>query len=146
MKFSISKGSYVFMGCSFDCSENLYLGKNSVINAKCRIDTRGKVIIGENVSISNDVTILTADHDMNTYNLQGRIRDVKIGDYVWIGTRALIMPGVIVGKGAIVAAGSIVTKNVEPFQVVAGVPARTIRKRPAEKDFEYNASYKRLFQ
>lgn len=120
--------------------------KNSVINANCRLDTRGGIYIGENVSISNQVVILTADHDMDSSDMAGRTKKVTIEDYVWIGTRAMIMPGVIIGKGAVVAAGAVVTKNVEPFEVVAGVPARRIKNRMERKDYSYDASYKRLFQ
>lgn len=146
MKFAIDKGSYVFMGCSFDCTKGISIKKHSVINAYCRLDARGGIDIGENVSISNGVIILTADHDMDTADMEGRKRKVTIEDYVWIGTRAMIMPGVTIQKGAVVAAGAVVTKDVASFDVVAGVPAKPIRKRFERNDYSYNASYKRLFQ
>lgn len=143
MNFSINKGSTVYMGCTFDSSHNLYLGTNSVINSNCRIDTRGGVHIGDNVSISNEVTILTADHDITSPLMTGRNKKVIIEDYVWIGTRALILPGIKIGRGAVVAAGAVVTKDVASLEVVAGIPAKAIRKR--QNEFEYSASYKRLF-
>ncbi|KQS27052.1 hypothetical protein ASG33_21200 [Dyadobacter sp. Leaf189] len=146
MQFDIQKGTNVFMGCTFDCTRLLQIGANSVINARCRIDTRGGISIGDNVSISSDVTILTADHDMETMNLEGRTRSVTIEDYVWIGTRAMIMPGVFIGTGAIIGAGSVVTRNVLPYDVVAGVPAKVIKKRPKISDYTYHSSFKRLFQ
>lgn len=146
MNFKIEKGSHVFMGCHFDCSGNLIIGKNSVINANCRFDVRGTIKIGENVSISSDVIILTADHDMDTINMQGRDRKVILEDYVWVGTRAMIMPGVTIGRGAVVAAGAVVTKNVEAFKVVAGVPAKVIKERVFRESFTYDASYKRFLQ
>jgi acetyltransferase-like isoleucine patch superfamily enzyme len=144
MKFKIGEGSYIFMGCTFDCSQGLTIGQNSVINSNCRVDPRGKVSIGNNVSISNDTIILTADHDMNN-NMEGRMLEVTIGDFVWIGTRSMILPGVKINKGSVVAAGSIVTKNIEPNAVVGGVPAKVIKIR-TNPLFNYNASYKRLFQ
>lgn len=144
MGFKISKGSYIFLGCKFDCAKGLSIGKNSVINARCRLDNRGGIDIGENVSISSDVIILTADHDMDTPDFAGRNKKVLIQDYVWIGTRAMILPGINIYKGALVAAGSIVTKNVEAFSVVGGVPARFIKNRP--ENLNYDASYHRLFQ
>ncbi|MCE7066129.1 acyltransferase [Dyadobacter sp. CY326] len=146
MQFEIGEGSNIFLGCTFDCAGSLQIGRNSVINANCRIDNRGGISIGQNVSISNDVIILTADHDMETLDLQGRTRAVVIQDYVWIGTRAMIMPGIVIGKGAIVAAGAIATKNVNPFDVVGGIPAKVIKRRPESETYPYNASFKRLFQ
>lgn len=146
MKFNIEKGSYVCMGCRFDSTERLTIGKNSVINQNCRIDTRGGVTIGENVSISSDVIILTADHDMNSSDMAGRERTVVVEGYVWVGTRAMIMPGVVIGRGAVVAAGAVVTKSVPPFKVVAGVPAKIIKERLERNDYTYSASYKRLLQ
>ena len=134
------------MSCKFDCAGNFIMKKNSVVNANCRLDTRGGIFIGENVSISNDVIILTADHDMDSIDMAGRQKKVVIEDYVWIGTRAMILPGVVIGKGAVIAAGSVVTKSVTSFHVVAGVPAKVIRQRVKKDDYTYNASYKRLFQ
>jgi acetyltransferase-like isoleucine patch superfamily enzyme len=143
MKFRIGSRSNIFLNCSFDCTKNFSIGENSVINANCRIDTRGGIEIGNSVSISSDVVILTADHDMDSMNFAGSTRAVCIADYVWIGTRAMILPGVKIGKGAVVAAGSVVTKNVEPYNVVGGVPAKFIKKR--NENLEYKIDYQRLF-
>ncbi|SEJ39052.1 maltose O-acetyltransferase [Dyadobacter sp. SG02] len=145
MNFGIAEGSQIFMGCTFDAPGNLTIARNSVINAHCRIDNRGSVFIGENVSISNEVCILTADHDMDSYDFSGRNRPVVIGNLVWIGTRAMILPGVTVGDGAVVAAGAVVTRAVEPFDVVGGVPARKIGQRICHAAYTYSNNYKRLF-
>lgn len=144
MGFKIDKECSIFMHCRFDSSKGLIIGKHSVINAKCRLDTRGGISIGEKVAISQDVIILTADHDMDSVDFSGRSRHVIIEDYVWIGTRAMILPGVKIKKGAVVAAGSTVTKDVEPFSVVAGVPAKIIGNRA--NHLEYGSLYTRLFQ
>lgn len=144
MKFTIGTDTYIFMDCVFDCKGGLTIGNNSVINSTCRIDNRGTVTIGNNVSISQDVIILTADHDMDSPDFKGRNKPVVIEDYVWIGTRATVLPGCTIGRGAIVAAGSIVTKNVLPFNVVAGNPAKIIKTR--SNDLHYKLSYRRLFQ
>lgn len=144
MKFSIGSGSSVLLSCSFDCTKSFRMGQNSVVNGNCRLDTRGGITIGDNVSVSSDVIILTADHDLNATDFSGSTRAVVIEDYVWIGTRATILPGVSIGKGAVIAAGSVVTKNVEPYNVVAGVPAKFIKNR--NKNLEYKANYRRLFQ
>lgn len=139
----IGEGSHIFMNAWFDSWKNFEMGKNSVITQKCRLDTRGKITIGDNVAIAAEVIILTGDHDVKTSNFLGRIRPVVIEDYVFIGTRAMILPGVTLSKGCAVAAGAVVTGDVEPFTIVAGVPAKPTGKRPL--DLDYSAHYPRLF-
>ncbi|WP_228052460.1 acyltransferase [Nodosilinea sp. LEGE 07298] len=119
------------------------MGDNSVINQKCCIDNRGRIEIGKNVSISPEVCIITADHDLQNARFVGRIRPVFIDDYVFIGMRALILPGVKIGEGSVVAAGAVVTKDVLPYTIVAGVPAKLISMR--KKDLNYTINYKRFF-
>jgi maltose O-acetyltransferase len=139
----IGTNSNIFMDVWFDSKKNLNMGKNSVINQKCRLDNRGRITIGENVSISSEVCILTADHDLQSCDFTGRICPVTIEDYVFIGTRAMILPGVTLSKGCAVAAGAVVTKSVPPFTIVAGVPAKPIGIRPT--NLQYRLSYRRLF-
>ncbi len=141
--FEIETGSHIFMDGWFDTKRNFKMGRNSIVNQKCRLDNRGGIFIGDNVSISSEVCIITADHDPQSSNFSGRIRSVNIEDYVFIGTRAMILPGVTLGKGSFVAAGAVVTKNVTPFTIVAGVPAKPIGSR--RSDLHYSASYPRLF-
>ncbi|HEY4196055.1 MAG TPA: acyltransferase [Mucilaginibacter sp.] len=144
MKFKIGAKSTILMDCVFDCKGYLTIGDYCVINAKCRIDNRAGVRIGNDVNISQEVVILTDDHDVDSPDFQGRSRAVVIEDYVWIGTRAMILPGCVIGKGTVVAAGAVVTKNTPPFSVVAGVPAKVIRSR--NPDLRYRLTYRRLFQ
>ena len=144
MNFSIGRDSWVFMDCTFDAKEGFTMGDNCVINCKCRLDSRGNITIGKHVSISQEVSILTADHNVESAQFEGNTRQVVIEDYVFIGTRAMILPGCTLGKGAIIAAGAIVTKDVAPFTVVAGIPAKVIKSRINTLDYE--VSYKRLFQ
>lgn len=132
------------MDCTFDAKDGFTMGDNCVINGKCRLDSRGHITIGKNVSISQEVSILTADHNVSSPQFEGSTRPVIIEDYVFIGTRAMILPGCTLGKGAIIAAGALVTKDVAPFTVVAGVPAKVIKTRSEKLDYE--VSYKRLFQ
>jgi len=144
MGFKIGKDTSIFMNCSFDCARGFSIGKNSVINAKCRIDPRGLVEIGSNVTISEEVILLTMDHDGDILGKPKLQKKIEIEDYVWIATRATILPGVKIGRGAVIAAGSVVTKNVDPFAIVAGIPAKIIRFRPNNTD--YSVNYCRLFQ
>lgn len=143
MKLTIGNGSSILMGAQFYTIGKFWLGKNSTINQRCILDNRGGIVIGDNVSISTESCILTADHDLNSPVFEGRVNSVKIEDYVFIGTRAIILPGVVLGKGSAVAAGAVVTKDVKPFTIVAGIPAKSIGKRKPE--LSYIAKYQRLF-
>jgi maltose O-acetyltransferase len=143
MRYDIGCGSSIFMDAWFDTRGRLVIGKNSVINQRCRLDSRGTIRIGDNVSISAEVCILTADHDLRGRTAEGRERPVVIHDHVFIGTRAMILPGVTLGRGSAVAAGAVVTREVEPHTIVAGVPARPIGCRPT--NLEYSCFYRRLF-
>jgi acetyltransferase-like isoleucine patch superfamily enzyme len=110
------------------------LGRNSRIDRDCTIDVRSGLTIGDNVVFSPEVMLLAGTHDINDPGFAdspvGPYR-VEIEDYVWIGARAIIMPGVTVGRGAVVAAGAVVTKDVAPLTIVAGVPAKPIGMRDA---------------
>jgi len=142
--FEIGKQSYIFMGAWFDHQKGGFkMGPNSVINQKCRLDNRGGITIGTNVSISAEVCLLTADHDPASPTNDSRIRPIQIEDYAFIGTRAMVLPGVRIGTGAMVGAGAVVAKDVAPYEVVAGVPARKIGTRTS--DLKYTIDYKRLF-
>lgn len=143
MGYSIGKDSYIFMGAWFDAKRHFKMGHNSVINQNCRLDNRGGLFIGSNVSISSDVQILSADHDPHSAQFEGRVKPVNICDYVFIGTRAMILPGITLGKGCVVCAGAVVTKDVDENIMVAGVPARPIGKRNGTYDYVVN--YGRLF-
>jgi maltose O-acetyltransferase len=105
------------------------IGRRTIINQQVCLDGRGGLAIGNYVDISPGVWILTDSHDMNDPQFPEVLAPVKIEDHAWIGSRALILPGVTVGEGAVVAAGAVVTGDVEPYCVVAGVPARQIGRR-----------------
>src|SRR5919198_495905 len=115
---------------------SIRIGNNTVINRQCFLDGRGGLRIGSNVSISPGVWLLTDEHDMNDPSFAETLAPVEIEDYAWIGSRALVLPGVRIGKGAVVAAGAVVTKDVPPYQVVGGVPARQIGARSTELRYQ----------
>jgi maltose O-acetyltransferase len=115
----------------------LTIGAHSVINERCRLDSRGELLIGENVSISSDAIILTADHDIMVPGFPYREHAVRIEDHVFIGTRALVLPGVTIGRGAVVGSGAVVARDVPALEIVAGVPARSVGRRPPDAlDYE----------
>jgi maltose O-acetyltransferase len=120
------------------------IGPDTLINRGCVLDARGPLHIGAHTSISANVAILTTQHQINHPEFPTETKPVQIGDYVWIGMRAMIMPGVTLGEGAVVAAGAVVTRDVPPYTVVGGVPARPIgtRQSPAR----YRVNFKPLFE
>jgi acetyltransferase-like isoleucine patch superfamily enzyme len=129
MHVKMDRGAHIMSGVWLDCRGNLTIGEKSVINQRCRLDNRGGIKIAKNVSISPEVYILTADHDIQHPAGIGRTNNVVIGEHVFIGSRATILPGVNIGEGAVVAACACVTKDVPPYSVVAGIPARVIKQR-----------------
>jgi acetyltransferase-like isoleucine patch superfamily enzyme len=115
----------------------IVIGNNSVVNPFCLLDGRiGKIRIGNCVDIARDTFIFTREHDPNSDDHGGKSADVIIEDYVWIAARAIILPGVTIGRGAVVAAGAVVTKNVSPMTIVAGVPARKIGERKSKLQYK----------
>jgi acetyltransferase-like isoleucine patch superfamily enzyme len=112
-----------------DCGKNIKIGKRVFINAGCQFQDQGGIEIGDDVLIGPQTIIATLNHDPNPEKRGGMIpKPVKIGDKVWFGARVTICPGVTIGEGAIVGAGAVVTKDVPPRTVVAGAPARVIKK------------------
>lgn len=121
----------------------IVIGENCAINQRCYLDGRGKLIIGNNVNIGRCVSIYTASHDYNNSKFPMITKPVQIGNDVWIASHAIVLPGVGIGKGAVIAAGAVVTKDVEEFSVVAGNPAKEVRKR--NMNIEYKTSFFRMF-
>lgn len=105
----------------------LCLGKGSFINSDCKIRCHKEISIGEGCAISHDFTVM--DSDAHELNGSRNTNPVHIGDHVWIGTRVTILNGVNVGDGAVIAAGSLVTKDVPAGSLVGGVPAKVIKEK-----------------
>lgn len=139
----IGRVTAVHMGQKLMTRGGIEIGDHSVINRDCTLDGRGGLQIGSNVSISPEVMILTAEHGVNSPTFDGVLGKVTIGDYVWIGSRAIILPGVKLGEGAVVAAGAVVRKDVPPYTIVGGVPAKVIGQR--NKQLNYELEYMRKF-
>jgi acetyltransferase-like isoleucine patch superfamily enzyme len=126
-------GCYIwFYGPGQIRRDGFTIGSYCRINRDCCLDARGPLRIGDNVSISPEVTILTAFHRLDDPKFRVETRPVVIEDYVWIGSRATILSGVTLGRGCVVAAGAVVSRDVAPLEIVGGVPARPIGTRPAE--------------
>ncbi|WP_241762704.1 acyltransferase [Dyella ginsengisoli] len=108
---------------------NVTIGDNCVINRETYIDGRVGVIIGNNVNVSFQTCILSLHHDHNDPSFPAIGGVVTICDHAWIGARAILLPGITIGEGAVVAAGAVVSRDVEPYEVVGGVPAKKIGDR-----------------
>lgn len=129
----IGSGSVVHTGARFYDPSGVRVGKDTIIGENAVLDGRNHILIGDHVDIASEVMIYNCEHDINDEKFKAKCSPVVIGNYVFIGPRAIILPGVIIGDGAIVAAGAVVTKEVAPFKVVGGVPAREIADRNLKK-------------
>jgi len=129
----MGKNNSFLLGVEFRNPRNIIIGDNNVFNTRVMLDGRnGKLFIGDNVDIAREVQIWTLEHNVHDDTHADSGGDVVIDDFVWIGTRAIIMPGVHIGKGAVVAAGAIVTHDVEAMSIVSGIPARKTGTRDSK--------------
>lgn len=126
-------GVNINSGAYFGCGENIVIGDHSSIGERCYIANDTK--IGTDVMMAPEVLIISVSHNTESAEISMRLqgnnlpRPVSIGNDVWIGRRAIILPGVSVGDGAIIGAGSVVTKDVAAYSVVGGNPAKLIKVR-----------------
>lgn len=126
------------MGC-FITGNQIQIGANSVINRRCYLDGRFGIDIGDSVSISPECYLISLTHDLNASDFTAYGKRVIIDDYAWIGARCTILPGVHLSKGCVVGAGSVVTKSVSEFTIVAGIPAAKIGER--NRNLNYRVNY-----
>lgn len=141
----LGRGATFHMWANFFKPNNIEIGAGTIIGDHVFIDGRSKVVIGKQVDIASSVMIYNSEHDLEKEDFSAIEEAVEIGDYVFIGPRAIILPGVKIGKGAVVAAGAVVTKDVEAFTIVGGVPAKAIGERK-NKNLNYKLGRARLFQ
>jgi maltose O-acetyltransferase len=132
----IGKGSTIHTGARFYNPSNIEIGQDSIVGEGAVLDGRDKLKIGNHVDIASEVMIYNSEHDVQSSDFQAKTAPVEISDYVFIGPRAIILPGVKIGKGAVVGAGAVVTKDVESCAIVGGVPAQKIGERK-NKDLNY---------
>lgn len=142
---TIGRGSRIHMCCNFFDPRNITIGEDTIIGNNAFMDGRATLEIGNHVDIASSVQIYNSEHDINSDDFHAIVEKVKIEDYVFIGPRVIILPGVTIGKGAVVGAGAVVTRNVESFKIVGGVPAKNIGERQ-NKNPHYKLGRARLFQ
>lgn len=133
-------GTSVQSDCRFLNGRKVHFGKRNVINFGCLFDGRKfHIRTGDDVSIGPEAAILSLGHDTQSPDFADKGGDVIIGNHVWIAYRAVILPGIKIGDGAVIGAGAVVVKDVEPYAIMAGNPARKIGER--NKDLRYQLSF-----
>ena len=163
-RVKIGKESHIHWLARFNFPAGVEIGDNCIIGNDAFLDGRSvsgrkgvkaywndfwnnqnrALKIGNNVSIAGEVRIYTMEHDIDNPDFKEIGEPVIIDDYVVVGSRVTILPGVHVGKGAVIASGAVVTKDIDPYAIVGGVPAKLIRER--SKDLQYKLNFGRLFQ
>lgn len=139
------RGSTIHMWANFFDPNNIQIGSDTIIGDHAFLDGRDLLKIGNHVDIASSVMIFNSEHDLASEEFRAHVEPVVIEDYVFIGPRAIVLPGVTIGKGAVVGAGAVVTKNVAEFAIVGGVPAKEIGQRK-NKNPNYKLGRPRLFQ
>jgi len=132
----IGRGSQINMRLYLVGPGRFFIGDHTHINPGCLVDYRAGVDIGDNVSISHRVMLITGGHDVRSPNFKEVDLPIRIGDHVWIGAGATVLKGVTIGEGAVVAAGAVVTRDVAPYAIVGGIPAKPIGTRPEGLDYK----------
>ena len=128
-RIKVAKGSAIHRGCKFFHVGKFSMGVGGVINFGCYLDNRRGIYIGNNVGIAHNTKIYTLGHNIDSPEFETKGAPVRIEDDAFIFSNAMIMPGVTIRRGAIVLAGSVVTKDVSEWTIVGGNPAKVIRER-----------------
>ena len=134
---SFGKSSWVASTFNCDYGKNIYMGANITLNYNVTILDIRKVFIGDNTMIGPGTMITTVGHPLSPLgrrNHQGIAKEVHIGKDVWIGGNVVILPGVTIGDGSVIGAGAVVTRDIPPYSVAVGAPARVIKE--IENDVE----------
>lgn len=133
---TIGSGSTLHMHATFYNPSGIHIGRDTILGEGVILDGRDRLQIGDHVDFASEVMVYNSQHDTASDDFHAVSAPVVIEDYVFVGPRAIILPGVRIGKGAVIAAGAVVTKDVEPFAIVGGVPAKVIGERK-NKDLHY---------
>ena len=142
---SVLMGQHIQMAGVRTSGKGVHIGTGSVINQGCYLYTTGGLVLGDHVSVSAGVWFVTGTHDLHAPDFPDLYKPIVVGDHAWIGVRATILAGVTIGEGAVVMAGAVVTRDVESFAVVGGVPAKPVGTR-ALRDPSYELAFRPLFE
>ena len=146
---TMAKDVVIYFGAEMRGSWNLSLGKGCIVGDQAILDARrGGIEIGESVNISSNVSFYTDSHDYNDPYFRAsseKVGGIKIGNRAWIGPNSVILHGINIGEGAVVAAGAVVTKHVPPYTVVGGIPARKIADRNQNLKYQFCTNTRCMF-
>lgn len=142
---TLGKHSTLHTGVRVFDPRQIRVGEGTIIGYRTFIDGRAPVIVGNHTDIASEVMIYSSEHDLASADFHAISAPVTIGDYVFIGPRAIILPGVTIGNRAVVAAGAVVTKDVPEGKIVGGVPAKPIGERSLQNP-RYKLGRFKLFQ
>lgn len=125
----IGKRVGIFRGTTVLGIHELIIGDNSTVGFRCLLDARGGLDIGSNVVIASDVQFIAGHHLPDSDDFSHVIEPTIVEDYVWIASRSMVLEGLTVGRGAVIAACSLVRTSIDPMTIAAGIPAKPVRER-----------------
>lgn len=139
----LDPSSSIHWRAEFYAPERIVIGDHCTIGDSCFLDGRSGLLIGASVNLGSHVRVYTREHDVQSSDFAETGGPVVIGDRAWLASHCIVLPGVTIGQGAVVAAGAVVTGNVAPYSIVAGVPARPVAQR--NRDLRYQLGYAKRF-
>lgn len=140
---TLPSSSSIHWRAEFYAPERITVGEHVIIGDSAFLDGRSGLTIGDNVNFGSHVSIYTREHDVNSPTFEETGGPVVVGDRAWVSSHSLILPGITIGEGAVVAAGAVVTKDVAPYTIVGGNPAKVISTR--RRDLTYELGYAKRF-
>jgi acetyltransferase-like isoleucine patch superfamily enzyme len=135
---TVGEGAAMYRWREIRDGKRIEIGPGAIVGLWATLDGRYGITIGRNANLSSEVMLWTAQHDPQSDNFAVTGGPIVIGDYAWLSARAIILPGVTVGRGAVVAAGSVVTKDVPPMTIVGGIPAKPIGERRSALAYDFD--------
>lgn len=141
----IGKNAIIYFGAEIRKPCNIWIGEGSIIGDNSILDGRNGIKIGDNVCLASGVRIWTEQHDHRDPWFRCETQEHKpviIDDRAWIGSHTIILHSVHIGEGAVVAAGAVVTKDVPPYAIVAGIPAKKVAERNRDLKYCFNGTHR----
>lgn len=142
-KVQLKKNAIIYYGAEIRAPWNLVVGEGTIIGDCAKLDARSGIIIGKNVNFSTGVWIWTLQHGANAvdFGVEGEGNPVFIGDRSWLSCRTVILPGINIGEGSVVAAGAVCTKDTDPFSINGGIPCKKIGERNSSINYVFDGTH-----
>lgn len=136
VKFEDRAHTAIFMHNEFIGPAGVEIGKGTIVGRRCVLDGRAPLRIGRHVNIGGRTQFFTGTHLVDSPDFAAEFNPITVEDHVWIAVNVVVLGGVTIGRGAVVAAGSVVTRDVEPMAIYGGAPAKKIGERTSSLDYE----------